>query len=69
MNNLKDSVYSELGINQLREKLRNLNLEIATIDTQILQLAHRKSYLQSDLCNLNREISYAQSLLEPKHEE
>ncbi len=69
MSILKEQVYDELGIMQLREKLRNLNLEIATIDTQILQLAHRKSYLQSDLCNLNREISYAQALLEPKHED
>jgi septal ring factor EnvC (AmiA/AmiB activator) len=69
MTDLKDKVYDELGIMQLREKLRNLNLEIATIDTQILQLAHRKSYLQSDLCNLNREISYAQALLEPKRED
>jgi hypothetical protein len=69
MSILKEQVYDELGIMQLREKLRNLNLEIATIDTQILQLAHRKSYLQSDLCNLNREISYAQALLEPKRED
>lgn len=69
MSSLKEQVYDELGIMQLREKLRNLNLEIATIDTQILQLAHRKSYLQSDLCNLNREISYAQALLEPKRED
>jgi len=69
MSDLKEQVYDELGITQLREKLRNLNLEIATIDTQILQLAHRKSYLQSDLCNLNREISYAQALLEPKYED
>ncbi len=69
MSDLKEQVYDELGIMQLREKLKNLNLEIATIDTQILQLAHRKSYLQSDLCNLNREISYAQALLEPKRED
>ncbi len=69
MSDLKEKVYNELGIMQLREKLRDLNLEIATIDTQILQLAHRKSYLQSDLCNLNREISYAQALLEPKRED
>ena len=69
MSILKEQVYDELGIMQLREKLKNLNLEIATIDTQILQLAHRKSYLQSDLCNLNREISYAQALLEPKRED
>ncbi len=69
MFSLKEKIYDELGLMQLRDNLKKLNLEIATIDTQILQLAQRKSYLQSDLCNLNREISYAQSLLEPKHEE
>ena len=53
---LKNQVYDELGITQLHEKLRNLKEEISNIDTQILQLAQKKSYLQSDLCNLNRII-------------
>jgi len=53
---LKNQVYDELGITQLHEKLRNLNEEISNLDTQILQLAQKKSYLQSDLCNLNRII-------------
>ena len=53
---LKNQVYDELGITQLHEKLRNLKEEISNIDTQILQLAQKKSYLQSDLCNLNRVI-------------
>lgn len=53
---LKNQVYDELGITQLHEKLRNLKEEISNIDTQILQLAQKKSYLQSDLCNLNRAI-------------
>ncbi len=69
MNEFKERIYDQLGLLQLREKLKNLNLEIATIDTQILQLAQRKSYLQSDLSNLNRKISYVQSILEPKNEE
>jgi len=62
-------VYSELGILQLREKIASLQEEIVSIDTQILKLAQNKSYLQSDLCNLNREIARVQSLLEPRNEE
>jgi len=53
---LKNQVYDELGITQLHERLRNLKEEISNLDTQILQLAQKKSYLQSDLCNLNRII-------------
>ena len=69
MNELKENVYSELGILQLREKIASLREEIVNIDTEILKLAQNKSYLQSDLCNLNREIARVQSLLEPKNEE
>jgi len=69
MNELKENVYSELGILQLREKIASLQEEIVSIDTQILKLAQNKSYLQSDLCNLNREIARVQSLLEPKNDE
>ena len=69
MNELKENVYSELGILQLRERLNTLREEIVSIDTEILKLAQNKSYLQSDLCNLNREITRAQSLLEPKRED
>jgi predicted nucleic acid-binding Zn-ribbon protein len=69
MNELKENVYSELGILQLRERLNTLREEIVSIDTEILKLAQNKSYLQSDLCNLNREIARVQSLLEPKNEE
>jgi len=69
MNELKENVYSELGILQLREKIASLQEEIVSIDTQILKLAQNKSYLQSDLCNLNREIARVQSLLEPRNEE
>jgi len=69
MNELKENVYSELGILQLRKKITSLQEEIVSIDTQILKLAQNKSYLQSDLCNLNREIARVQSLLEPRNEE
>ena len=69
MNELKENVYNELGILQLREKINLIREEIVNIDTEILKLAQNKSYLQSDLCNLNREIAQAQSLLEPKREE
>jgi hypothetical protein len=69
MNELKENVYSELGILQLRERLNTLREEIVNIDTEILKLAQNKSYLQSDLCNLNREIARVQSLLEPRNEE
>ncbi len=69
MNELKENVYSELGILQLREKIASLREEIVNIDTEILKLAQNKSYLKSDLCNLNREIARVQSLLEPKNEE
>jgi predicted nucleic acid-binding Zn-ribbon protein len=69
MNDLKENVYSELGILQLREKIASLREEIVSIDTEILKLAQNKSYLQSDLCNLNREIARVQSLLEPRNEE
>jgi predicted nucleic acid-binding Zn-ribbon protein len=69
MNELKEKVYSELGILQLRERLNTLREEIVNIDTEILKLAQNKSYLQSDLCNLNREIARVQSLLEPKNDE
>jgi predicted nucleic acid-binding Zn-ribbon protein len=69
MNDLKENVYSELGILQLREKINTLREEIVSIDTEILKLAQNKSYLQSDLCNLNREIARVQSLLEPKSDE
>ena len=69
MNDLKENVYSELGILQLREKINTLREEIVSIDTEILKLAQNKSYLQSDLCNLNREIARVQSLLEPKNDE
>jgi len=69
MNELKENVYSELGILQLRERLNTLREEIVNIDTEILKLAQNKSYLQSDLCNLNREIARVQSLLEPKNDE
>jgi len=69
MNELKENVYSELGILQLREKITSLQEEIVNIDTEILKLAQNKSYLQSDLCNLNREIARVQSLLEPRNEE
>ena len=69
MNELKENVYSELGILQLREKIASLQEKIVNIDTEILKLAQNKSYLQSDLCNLNREIARVQSLLEPKNEE
>lgn len=69
MNELKENVYNELGILQLREKINLIREEIVNIDTEILKLAQNKSYLQSDLCNLNREITRAQSLLEPKRED
>jgi predicted nucleic acid-binding Zn-ribbon protein len=69
MNELKENVYSELGILQLRERLNTLREEIVNIDTEILKLAQNKSYLQSDLCNLNREFARVQSLLEPKNDE
>jgi hypothetical protein len=69
MNELKENVYSELGILQLREKIASLREEIVNIDTEILKLAQNKSYLQSDLCNLNREIARVQSLLEPRNDE
>ena len=69
MNELKENVYNELGILQLREKINLIREEIVNIDTEILKLAQNKSYLQSDLCNLNREIAQAQSLLEPKRED
>lgn len=69
MNELKENVYSELGILQLRNKITSLREEIVNIDTEILKLAQNKSYLQSDLCNLNREIARVQSLLEPRNEE
>jgi hypothetical protein len=69
MNELKENVYTELGILQLREKINLIREEIVNIDTEILKLAQNKSYLQSDLCNLNREITRAQSLLEPKRED
>ena len=69
MNELKENVYSELGILQLRNKITSLQEEIVNIDTEILKLAQNKSYLQSDLCNLNREIARVQSLLEPRNEE
>lgn len=69
MNELKENVYTELGILQLREKINLIREEIVNIDTEILKLAQNKSYLQSDLCNLNREIAQAQSLLEPKRED
>jgi hypothetical protein len=69
MNELKENVYNELGILQLREKINLIREEIVNIDTEILKLAQNKSYLQSDLRNLNREIVQAQSLLEPKRED
>jgi len=69
MNELKENVYNELGILQLREKLKTLQTQIVNIDAEILKLAQHKSYLQSDLCNLNREIARVQSLLEPRNEE
>ncbi len=69
MNELKENVYTELGLLQLREKMNLIREEIVNIDTEILKLAQNKSYLQSDLCNLNREITRAQSLLEPKRED
>jgi hypothetical protein len=69
MNELKENVYNELGILQLREKINLIREEIVSIDTEILKLAQNKSYLQSDLCNLNREITRVQSLLEPKRED
>jgi predicted nucleic acid-binding Zn-ribbon protein len=69
MSDLKENIYQDLGLIQLRQKLHDLNEEISQIDTQILQLAQRKSYLQSDLCNLNQKLSVAQSLLEPKNDE
>ncbi len=69
MNELKENVYTELGILQLREKINLIREEIVNIDTEILKLAQNKSYLQSDLRNLNREIVQAQSLLEPKRED
>jgi predicted nucleic acid-binding Zn-ribbon protein len=69
MNELKENVYSELGIIQLREKINAIREEIVNIDTEILKLAQNKSYLQSDLCNLNREFTRAQNLLEPKRED
>jgi len=69
MNELKENVYTELGLLQLREKINLIREEIVNIDTEILKLAQNKSYLQSDLCNLNREITRAQSLLEPKRED
>jgi len=69
MNELKENVYKELGILQLREKINLIREEIVNIDTEILKLAQNKSYLQSDLCNLNREITLVQSLLEPKRED
>lgn len=69
MNVLKESVYTELGILQLREKIASLQEKIVNIDTEILKLAQNKSYLQSDLRNLNYEFARVQSLLEPKNEE
>ena len=69
MNELKENVYTELGLLQLREKINLIREEIVNIDTEILKLAQNKSYLQSDLCNLNREIAQVQSLLEPKRED
>ena len=69
MNELKENVYTELGLLQLREKINLIREEIVNIDTEILKLAQNKSYLQSDLHNLNREIAQAQSLLEPKRED
>ena len=69
MNELKENVYTDLGLLQLREKMNLIREEIVNIDTEILKLAQNKSYLQSDLCNLNREITRAQSLLEPKRED
>jgi hypothetical protein len=69
MNELKENVYSELGILQLREKIASLQEKIVNIDTEILKLAQNKSYLQSDLRNLNYEFARVQSLLEPRNEE
>ena len=69
MNELKENVYSELGILQLREKIASLQEKIVNIDTEILKLEQNKSYLQSDLRNLNYEFARVQSLLEPRNEE
>jgi hypothetical protein len=57
MSNLKENIYNDLGIIQLRENLKNLNIEISKIDTQILQLAQKKSYLQSCLHSINDELN------------
>jgi hypothetical protein len=56
MNNLKENIYNDLGIIQLRDNLKNLNIEISKIDTEILQLAQKKSYLQSCVSSINNEL-------------
>jgi hypothetical protein len=67
--NLKENVYNDLGLIQLRQKMSEVTQEISEIDTQILQLAQKKSYLQSDLCNINRHINIVQYLLSSNNNE
>jgi len=73
MNELKNEVYDQLGILNDRETLKSLHQktsqEITEVDNLILKLAQKKSYLQADLCNINRQLNKVENILSPKSDE
>ncbi len=73
MNELKNEVYDQLGILNDRDVLKSLHQktsqEIVEVDNLILKLSQKKSYLQADLCNINRQLNKVEYILSPKSDE
>ncbi len=69
MNTLKEQVYEELGINELRSKLLDLNNEIDKLDFKMSAISEKRAYIQSEICNINYYINQKDNILSPRNEE
>ena len=69
MNTLKEQVYEELGINDLRSKLISLKEEIEDLDNKMIKISEKRAYIQSEICNINYYINQKDNILSPRDEE